>query len=176
MGATAMKTIFEEEIQERRALLLKSWPAFVREPPFLIAAVIDRDKTGIDFCPWAPGLAIASDCLLRAAGHRPGIRGPGGWTETNPDVFTKVLYRNRLWVRGCGCGELWTVERDNEEVLAFPFGPTPIYTRTRQAAMRLADYCHPKPRKGEGPFPEPRGVASTLRWQASDPFGVRFCN
>ena len=168
--------IFEEEIKERRALLLKSWPTFVREPPYLVAAVIDRDKTELpnDFCPWARGLVIASDPLLRAAGYCPGTRGPSGWKEVQPDVFTKKVYGNWLMVRGCG--ELWSVERENQEVLAFFFGPTPMFTRTRQAAFRLAEYCHPKPRKGEGPFPEPRGVASTLRWQASDPFGVSFCN
>ena len=171
-----MKTIFEEGIQERRALLLKSWPAFAGQPPLLVGEVIDRDKTEMpnDFCQWAPGLVIASDYLLRAAGYCPGRRGPSGWKEGQPDVFTKVIYRNRLMVRGCG--ELWSVERENDEVLAFRFGPTPIFTHTRQAAMRLAEYCHPKPDKGEGPFPEPRGVASTLRWAASDPSGIHFCN
>src|SRR5262249_9697675 len=157
----------------RRALLLKSWPAFIRQQPsYLLAAVIDRGKTEMpnDFCQWAPGLVIASDYLLRAAGYCPGTRGPGGWTKVKPNLFMKEAYGNRLWV--CGCGELWGVERDNDEVLAFPFGPTPIFTRTRQGAMRLAEYCHPKPLKGEWPFPAPRGVASTLRWQASDPHGV----
>ena len=166
--------IFHEEINERRELLLKSWPTFVREPCSRVAEVIDRDKTELpdDFCPWAPGLVIASDNLLHAAGYRPGTRGPNGWTEGQPDVFTKVIHGNRLMVRGCG--KLWSVERELDEVLACLFGPVPMFTRTRQAAMRLAEYCHPKPRKGEGAFPETRVPA--LRWAVSEPSGIRFCN
>src|SRR5450759_4574486 len=55
-----------------------------------------------------------------------------------------------LMVRCCGKHHLWTVERWGEkrpynnadEVLVFLFGSTPIFTRSYQAAMRLAAYCH----------------------------------
>ena len=174
---------FKEENEERRNALQQCWPTFskqhwptiTRYPPSLIAEVIDRDKTEMpyDFCPWAPGLVVASDYLLEAAGYRPGLRRPSGWKEGRPDVFTKVIYGNRLKVRGCG--ELWTVERENEEILAFPFGPVPMFTRTREGAMRLAEYCHPKALPGEYRcFPQPQGVASSLRWVVSDPTGIMW--
>src|SRR5262249_13068197 len=49
-------------------------------------------------------------------------------------------------------------EREIDEVLAFIYGSMPVFTCTYQAAMRLAEFCHPRPRQGEGAFPEPRGV------------------
>jgi hypothetical protein len=154
----------EEMIEARRNAVRGDWPVFKRQPPFLVAEVIDRDETELpsDFCPWAPGIVIASDYLLHAAGHTPGSPGPTGWTEGQPDVFTKVMHGNRLMVRGRG--EFWSVEREDFETLAFLFGPVPMFTRTRHAAMRLAEYCHPEPREGEFPFPKPRGTASGLRW------------
>ena len=36
--------IFHEEINERRELLLKSWPTSLREPCSRVAEVIDRDN------------------------------------------------------------------------------------------------------------------------------------
>jgi hypothetical protein len=175
--------MFNEEIEERRNALRQCWPTFSKQhwpefakyPPSLIAEVIDREKIEMspDFCPWAPGLVVASDYLLEAAGYCPGSRRPSGWKEGRPNVFTKVIYGNRLMVRGCG--ELWSVERQNDEALAFPFGPVPMFTRTREAAMRLAEYCHPKAQEGEyRPFPAPRRVASSLRWVYSDPGGIMW--
>ena len=41
-----------------------------------------------------------------------------------------------------GCSDLWTVERQFAEVLAYKFGPLLVFTRTPEAAMRLAAYCH----------------------------------
>jgi hypothetical protein len=167
--------MIEDMIKDRRDVILKGWPTFVNwGPTFLIAEIVERDKTELPsyFCPWAPGIVIAGDRLLRAAGYRPGTRGPGGWSEGQPDVFTKVIYGNRLMVRGCG--KLWTIERENEETLAFNFGPVPMFTRTRQAAMRLAEYCHPEPYEGEYPFPKPRGVASGLRWVFWDRGGIVY--
>jgi len=54
---------------------------------------------------------------------------------------------------------LWSIERHNLnenifEVLAFDFGPTPIFYRERQLAMAVAKYCNPKPRED----------AKCLRW------------
>jgi hypothetical protein len=168
--------MFTDEIIERRNAVLKDWPAFVKQPSsHLIAEFIERDQTDLpsNYCPWAPGIVIASDYLLQAANYHPKSRGPNGWTLGQPDVFTKVIYGNRLLVRGCG--EFWTVEREIDEALAFPYGPVPIFTRTRQAAMRLAEYCQPKPREDEyRPFPKPRGVASPLRWIVSTPSGIMW--
>jgi hypothetical protein len=126
-----------------------------------------------DFVPWAPGIVIPSDYLLRAAEHRAGSRRPEGWSLEKPDVFTKVMYGNRLMVRGCG--KFWTAERELDEVLGFPFGPLPVFTRTDQAAMRLVEYCHPCPQQGEGCFPRPREVASGLSWIVATPSGIEWC-
>src|SRR5438445_440700 len=82
------------------------------------------------------------------------------------DLLRKVKYSNRLMVRGCG--SLWTVEREMDEVLVFPYGSLPVFTRTHRAAKYLAEYCqYPEP--GEGSYPPPRGVASGLRWIVSTP-------
>jgi hypothetical protein len=166
--------IFAQEIEERRNAILKRWQRFQKQPPtVLIAEVIERSKTELPdwFVPWAPGVVIASDYLLRAAGHRPGSRRPSGWSPGKPDVFTKVIYGNRLMVRGCG--EFWTVEREIDETLGFPFGPMPVFTRTSEGAMRLAEYCHPRAQEGEKfCFPRPREVASGLTWIVSDPPGI----
>ncbi len=168
--------ILDQMIMERRNAILKCWQGFRERPPtVLIAEVIERSKTDMpdDFVPWAPGIVIPSDYLLRAAGHRPGSRRPEGWSLEKPDVFTKVMYGNRLMVRGCG--KFWTAERELDEVLGFPFGPLPVFTRTDQAAMRLVEYCHPCPQQGEGCFPRPREVASGLSWIVATPSGIEWC-
>jgi hypothetical protein len=169
--------IHDEKIQERRDAILKCLEGFQKHlPTVLISKVIERSKTDLPdrFAPWAPAVVIASDYLLQAAGHRPRSRRPKGWIEGNPDVFTKGIDWNRLKVRACG--ELWTVERDCDEVLAFPFGPLPVFTETPGGAMRLAEYCHPHPQEGEcRSFPRPRGVASGLHWVARTPHGIMYC-
>lgn len=169
--------IYDEKIQERRDAILKCLEGFrKRRPTVLISKVIERSKTDLPswFVPWAPAVVIASDYLLEAAGHRPRSRRPTGWTETNPDVFRRGAYWNRLMVRGCG--ELWSVERDCDEVLAFPFGPLPVLVETLQGAMRLAEYCHPHPQAGEyRSFPHPRGTASGLHWVVATPSGIEWC-
>ena len=67
---------------------LSEWPSFLKElPPHLIAEVIDRSKVGLPnwFVPFARGVAIASDALLREAGHRHGMHRPPGWLKTACD-------------------------------------------------------------------------------------------
>src|SRR5579859_2435727 len=54
--------------------------------------------------------------------------------------------QNRLKVRPCG--EFWRIERAECEVLAFLFGSLPVVTRTKEAAMWLAEYCQPPFFKG----------------------------
>ena len=135
------------------------WHAFLKEfSPHLADEVINRSETDLPdwFVPLARGVAIASDALLRKVGHRHGSYRPRGWRKTHCDVFERnlgpkdLMASKRLMVRGCGKHHLWTVERWGEkrpynnadEVLVFLFGSTPIFTRSYQAAMRLAAYCH----------------------------------
>src|SRR6266436_2032608 len=137
--------MYEAELNERRNRVLRHWPAFLEDrAPRLISEVVERSKTELpdDFVPWAPGAVIASDYLLRASGCRPGSRRPKGWSQREPDVFRKRVNGNTLTVSGCG--EFWTIERENAEALAFIFGPLPVFTRTSQEAMRLAEYCQPR--------------------------------
>jgi hypothetical protein len=157
-----MSTITEKIIARRKAVSLH-WQKFLREPPpHLIAEVVERDDTEMPdrFVPWAPGVVVASDHLLAAAHHRLGSRPPLGWSQHKPRVFWKPARTNRLWV--CGLGEFWTVEREIETVLVFAYGSMPIVTRSYQAAMRLAEYCHPQPAPG-------------LMWVVMTPDGINWC-
>jgi hypothetical protein len=158
---------YDDEIAERRNALMPSWPRFVRNPPTeFISQIVERSQADLpnSFLGWAPGAAIASDDLLRRAGYHPGARRPTGWVPgKEPDVFTKERYvYDYLLVRGAG--EFWTVERNADEALAFEFGPTPIFTRTVEAAMYLAEYC----RYGYRPRPG-------LRWAVASPTGILYC-
>ena len=146
----------------------KSWPKSCKEFPLnLIDEVIDRDESRLPkwFVPLARGVAIASDALLRAAGHRDRMHRPRGWRETSPDNFVREIgWDSFLLVRESDETGLWTVERlgadrryEVDEVLVFTFGWTPILTRSYQSAMRLAMHCH-----ANGP---PAG----LRWIKTTP-------
>ena len=162
---------FKGRIDERRNAVLTDWAHFLKDrSPFVIAEVIERSNTELpnDFTPWAPGIVTPSDYLLRAVGSR-----LGGWECTNPGVYRKILYGNKLLVRGCG--EFWTIERQIETTLAYKFGPLPIFARTHDAAMQLAEYCHLPGTEDEPYHASPRGVASSLRWVVSTPDGVRWC-
>src|SRR5262249_15684526 len=111
-----------QEIEERRSAILNCWQNFLMRPTtVLVAEVIERSEAMLPdwFAPWAPGIVVASDYLLRAAGYHPGARRPGGWIKERPDLFTKVKYGNELITRKCS--EFWTVQRKNVQMLAFPF-------------------------------------------------------
>lgn len=131
-------------------------------PSHLIDEVIDRDEARLPnwFVPLARGVAIASDALLRKAGHRDGLYRPRGWRETSPEYFVRNLDWNcYLLVRESDETDLWTIERlgasrryNADEVLVHMFGSTPIFTRSYRSAMRLAMHCHAN------------GPPSELRW------------
>jgi hypothetical protein len=98
---------------------LSEWQTFLKEPPpHLIGEVIDRSKLGLPwwFVPFARGIAIASNALLREAGHRLGMHRPRGWLNYNVDMFRWMIDWdpfNRRWllVRQCNNQGLWTIER-----------------------------------------------------------------
>jgi hypothetical protein len=169
--------ILEQKITQRRITISQNWQAFLSQrSPYLVADVIERSKTKLpdDFVPWAPGVVVASDYLLRAASYRPGSGCPEAWyPAAEPGVFTKAMHRNRLKVHPCG--EFWRIERAECEVLAYSFGSLPVVTRTAEAAMRLGEFCHPRPLEGENCHPCPRGLASCLRWVMSAPNGIFWC-
>jgi hypothetical protein len=74
-----------------------------------------------------------------------------------------------------GCGELWTVEREIDQVLVYKFGSLPVFTSTPDEAMQLAEYCHLPATEDEPWHASPRGVASSLRWAVSTPDGIQWC-
>jgi hypothetical protein len=97
------------------------------------------------------GVVIAGESMLRAAGHRPGDSGPSGWSRAPSGAFKKPARDGNtvLWVQQC-CN-FWIIERstrlDSADIrtLVCMFSKRPIWTRTRVAAMRLAERCDPFP-------------------------------
>ena len=88
-------------------------------------------------------LGIASDKFLHEAGYRAGVQ-PEGWRSDRPDVFWKpVGCWETLLVRKCG--DLWTVERERAHEETLFSGGRIICARNRDAAMRLAEFCHQLP-------------------------------
>jgi hypothetical protein len=175
IGCVATDHWLYKEIIDRRERVLLSWPAFQKEASqFQIAEIIERSDTDLrdDFVPWAPGMVVASDYLLRAAGHYPGACRPQGWSRQSDGLFRKPLHRWYLTVSRCG--EFWLIEREIEEVLVYHYGSLPVVTRSYQAAMRLAEYCHLRPSDSELYHGRPRGAASNLSWAVSTPDGVRY--
>jgi hypothetical protein len=73
-----------ELIVERQKEISKGWESFLGHPLHSsIAEVIARKSTKLnaDFVPWAPGILIASDRLLRSAGHNPNSRRSPKWRK-----------------------------------------------------------------------------------------------
>jgi hypothetical protein len=114
---------------------------------------IERTHTGLAdwFMPHKIGAMIPSDDDIRAAGYRSGSKRPRAWTRKSVDTFSKRVGGHTLWVRGTMKGprsKLWTSERvgvtnDEDQVLIHALCRLPILNRTYQAAMRLAEFCHP---------------------------------
>jgi hypothetical protein len=162
-------------IAARRNALRRDWASFIKHrSPLKIAEVIERGDPDLDlpedFAPWAPAVVIPSEHLLRKIEPR-----SEDWSCQNVDAYRLLLHRDNLLVRGCG--RLWTIERDLDSVLAYEFGPLPVFTRTVDAAMSLAEYCQRSAAIHDPPWRQrPRGVASCFRWGLSAPDGVGFCD
>ena len=156
---------------------LSDWQKFGTEVSPLIGELIDRDAAKLPdwFVRFAHGVFVASDALLRTAGHRDGMGCPPGWREAYGIDADGVYVRhvdpvdglNPRWllVRECLVQGLWMVERwterrrhgDADDILVHEFGSTPIFTRSCPAAMRLAMHCHAK------------GPPAGLRWTPACP-------
>jgi hypothetical protein len=143
---------------------LSDWQKFGTEVSPFIDELMNRVEADLPhwFVPFAHGVFVASDALLRTAGHRDGMRQPPGWRQAIGNDADGVYVRhvdpvdpyNSRWllVRECLVQGLWMVERwtkrrrhgDADEILVHEFGSTPIFTRSCPAAMRLAMHCHLK--------------------------------
>src|SRR5664280_2042546 len=78
--------------------------------PRLFECDIDRSQTKMpdDYLPGAPGVLIAGEDMLRAAGYVPGSNRPRGWLPANHRNFRRRPRHkgdHMLWVRKCG--KLW---------------------------------------------------------------------
>jgi hypothetical protein len=132
-----------------------SRPATFEAAPRLFDGIIDRAQTEMPnwYLPSADGALIAGEDMLDAVGHRSGVRHPAGWSR-GISGFKKTARDGTtvLWVQQCG--NFWIIERSlllhggymKDETLVFVSGSRPIWTRTRQAAMQLAEHCDPMPR------------------------------
>ena len=121
----------------------------------LFVQVLDRAQTEMPewYLRSAQGVLIAGPGILSTSGHRPGIFHAAGWCR-GESGFRKVSRDGKsvLWVQPCG--KFWIIERSihldavymQDEALISAFGARPIWTRTRQAAMQLAEHCDPMPR------------------------------
>jgi hypothetical protein len=127
--------------------------------PRLFERIIDRNQTALpsDYLPEAPGALIASEDMLRAAGHTKRRHRPHGWSPRKPGVFRKLIGNELLLqVRQCGNArsDHWSIEvvhvpefsREWVEALVCAFSGRPIWALTYQGAMRMAEHCHPLPR------------------------------
>jgi hypothetical protein len=132
-----------------------SRPATYEAAPRLFDGIIARAQTEMPnwYLPSADGVLIAGEDMLGAVGYRSDVRHPAGWSR-GASGFKKASRDGKsvLWVQPCG--KFWIIERSihldavymQDEALFSAFGARPIWTRTRQAAMQLAEHCDPMPR------------------------------
>ena len=112
---------------------------------------IARNQTELPayYLPEVEGVLIAGEDMLCAAGYRPGSNRPRGWSRIDSHIFVRYFARDGVHsLRARRCGDFWAVERLRDRTiyaLVFAFGPRPIWTRTFQAAIRLAEHCDPIP-------------------------------
>lgn len=110
----------------------------------------DRDQTEMppDYLPKASCALIAGGSILNAIGYRPGSNRPRGWVKRNRHVFRKPTHdEQRFILQVRRSGDFWVVEKFSLDLYALvcAFSRQPIWTRTCQSAMRLADHCEPFP-------------------------------
>jgi hypothetical protein len=139
--------------------------------PVVFECDLDRDQAGIPplYMPNVSGVLLAGKDMLIAAGDVSGAPAPVGWGSTGPAVpegdcfsncrtadFEKPSRDGNYVLRAKRFGKFWAPERSiiitsgrykcrEIQALVFAFGEIPIWTRTSQAAMRLAEHCDPIP-------------------------------
>jgi hypothetical protein len=148
-----------------------SYSYFDEVAPEIFECDLDRDQAGIPpaYMLKVSGVLLAGRDMLIAIGMAPGAPEPDGWLPAVPAIpddacfplsrtadFEKPSRDGNRVLRAKRFGKFWAPERSTKitsgrykyrliEALVFPFGEIPIWTRTRQAAMRLAEHCDPFP-------------------------------
>jgi hypothetical protein len=120
---------------------------------YLFDQALDRAQTEMPewYLRSAQEVLIAAPDILSTSGQgtfyaAAWSRGASGFKKASRDG------KSVLWVQPCG--KFWIIERSihldavymQDEALVSAFGARPIWTRTRQAAMQLAEHCDPMPR------------------------------
>jgi hypothetical protein len=147
-----------ELIIKRQKDVSRGWQSFLQQQPLhrSIAVVVEREKTNLPakFVPWAPGIVIASDDLLKVARHTPRLQ--HNWHRHRRYGYyerAKLIVRER--------SGFWFMECEHH-VLVFRYGSMPICTRTHQAAIDLFEYILPQSQNVfERPL-GPQGHGATL--------------
>jgi hypothetical protein len=132
---------------------------------------LDRDEAGIppNYMLKTSGVLVAGKDMLTAVGIVPGAPEPEGWVPAVPAIaknscfelcgkadYEKPSRDGSRILRAKRYGELWAPERSRKivsgrhscqqiEELVFAFTEAPIWARTPQGAMRLAEHCDPIP-------------------------------
>jgi hypothetical protein len=118
---------------------------FLSSSPTFIGQAVARDETDLpNWVVWFAGVGVASDEFIHAS-NCDDDSPPEGWRSDRPGVYWKPIgVWSTLFVRSCS-SQLWTIERETwrKEIL-FTIS-TIICAREPEAAMRLAEFCHPLP-------------------------------
>lgn len=136
---------YSELVADRRSAISKDWQTFLAGPyPINVADVIPRAAARLppNYIPWAPGIVIASDHLLRAAGNNPNF--PVDWRRSSAQDSFKMTHGPNIVRKR---GDFWAIE-SKYRALVFSYGSMPICTRTLEQALSLAEYCGAMPNRG----------------------------
>lgn len=112
--------------QRHPAISTSDWEVFAKQhSPFRFSEVIDRETINLPpwFAPFAKGVAIPCDIVLRRAGCCSRCTRPRGWQPSGADMFIHGEASNGMLV--VRIGGLWSIGRnidDTPDVLAFPSG------------------------------------------------------
>jgi hypothetical protein len=153
-------------IDERLKTLSKSWHTFLKHPKHhCIGMVVEREKTNLPakFVPWAPGIVIVSDYLLRVAGQAPYSE----FWRRHPRHGYYYCKNTNLVVRERS--GFWFME-SGSDVVVFVYASMPVCTRTHREAINLSAYFNPE---SYGSYHIDRGHG--LRWVGSKPDGILDC-
>jgi hypothetical protein len=131
----------------------------VNQPPeaevsLKLFELIEREQSEklCSLFPTKIGVLLAGEDLLRAAGHFPGSKPPKGWRKA-VEGFGRRTKDRKYTLRAIKLGDYWFAMRTTSrshmdyEHLSLAFEELPLCASTAQEAMRIADHCHPDPRK-----------------------------
>jgi hypothetical protein len=151
-------------IARRLKTIRPSYNRFKRAGNIWVSHIIPR--WGVlppDFIPWAPGIVVPSQALLRRLGCKTGRAFPPGWRRLGLRDRDDYSDGSGWGLSVMRCGNFWCI-KNGGGVLVFDFASQPICTRNHIDAMYLAEaakkfYPHRRSKKiAAWPFGPP------VRW------------